>query len=111
SDQAQTMRTLVAPDTRPSDLLRPGHVRPLRAAPGGVLVRAGHTEATVDLARLAGLNPAGILCEIKRPDGEMARLPELTEFAKEHGLRILTIADLIRYRRRTERLAERVDGA
>jgi 3,4-dihydroxy 2-butanone 4-phosphate synthase/GTP cyclohydrolase II len=106
-DQAQTIRTLLDPEARPSDLLRPGHVRPLRAMPGGVLVRAGHTEAAVDLARLAGLNPAGALCEIKRDNGEMARLPHLMEFAARHGLRILTIADLIRYRRRTERIITR----
>jgi 3,4-dihydroxy 2-butanone 4-phosphate synthase/GTP cyclohydrolase II len=106
-DQAQTIRTLIDPETKPSDLLRPGHVRPLRAAPGGVLVRAGHTEATLDLARLAGLTPAGILCEIKRDDGEMARLPELLPFAARHGLRILTIADLIRYRRRAEKIVTR----
>jgi 3,4-dihydroxy 2-butanone 4-phosphate synthase/GTP cyclohydrolase II len=107
-DQVVTIKTLIDPAARPSDLLRPGHVRPLRAAPGGVLVRAGHTEATVDLARLAGRGEAGILCEIKREDGEMARLPELLEFAAKHGLRVLTIADLIRYRRRTEQLIERV---
>src|SRR5262245_22189024 len=93
-DQMVTIKALTDPETRPSDLLRPGHVRPLRAAPGGVLVRAGHTEATVDLARLAGKSPAGILCEVKREDGEMARLPDLLEFAAKHGLRILTIADL-----------------
>lgn len=107
-DQAVTIQALVDPESRPSDLLRPGHVRPLRAAPGGVLVRAGHTEASVDLARLAGFEPAAILCEIKREDGEMARLPELREFAARHGFPILTIADLIRHRRRTEKIIERV---
>jgi 3,4-dihydroxy 2-butanone 4-phosphate synthase / GTP cyclohydrolase II len=106
-DQAITIRTLVDPAARPADLLRPGHVRPLRAQAGGVLTRAGHTEATVDLAKLAGLFPAGILCEIKNPDGSMARLPELMVFAAQHGLRILTIADLIEYRRRTEKLVRR----
>jgi 3,4-dihydroxy 2-butanone 4-phosphate synthase/GTP cyclohydrolase II len=106
-DQVQTIRTLIDPAARPADLLRPGHVRPLRYQPGGVLKRAGHTEATVDLARLAGLEPAGILCEIKNPDGSMARLPELMEFAARHGLRILTIADLIQHRRRTEKLVQR----
>jgi 3,4-dihydroxy 2-butanone 4-phosphate synthase/GTP cyclohydrolase II len=106
-DQAVTIRTLVDPSARPADLLRPGHVRPLRANPGGVLTRAGHTEATVDLAKLAGLFPAGVLCEIKNEDGSMARLPQLLPYAARHGLRILTIADLIKYRRRTERLVHR----
>jgi 3,4-dihydroxy 2-butanone 4-phosphate synthase / GTP cyclohydrolase II len=107
-DQTATIRALVDERTQPSDLLRPGHVRPLRAQPGGVLVRAGHTEAAVDLARLAGLAPAGIICEIKSPDGSMARLPELRRFAARHGLPIMTIADLIQYRRRTEKLVRRV---
>jgi 3,4-dihydroxy 2-butanone 4-phosphate synthase / GTP cyclohydrolase II len=107
-DQAATIRALVDERTQPSDLLRPGHVRPLRAQPGGVLVRAGHTEAAVDLARLARLTSAGIICEIKNPDGSMARLPELRLFAARHGLPLLTIADLIEYRRRTERLVRRV---
>jgi 3,4-dihydroxy 2-butanone 4-phosphate synthase / GTP cyclohydrolase II len=107
-DQAATIRALVDQRTQPTDLLRPGHVRPLRAQPGGVLVRAGHTEAAVDLARLAGLAPAGIICEIKNPDGSMARLPELRFFAARHGLPILTIADLVEYRRRTEKLVRRV---
>jgi 3,4-dihydroxy 2-butanone 4-phosphate synthase/GTP cyclohydrolase II len=107
-DQAATIRALVDPATQPSDLLRPGHVRPLRAQPGGVLARAGHTEAAVDLASKAGLAPAGIICEIKNPDGSMARLPELRVFAARHGLPILTIADLIQYRRRTEKLVRRV---
>jgi 3,4-dihydroxy 2-butanone 4-phosphate synthase/GTP cyclohydrolase II len=107
ADQVQTIRVMLDPATRPTDLLRPGHVRPLRYQPGGVLKRAGHTEATVDLAQMAGLTPAGILCEIKNPDGSMARLPELMEFAARHGLRILTIAELIKYRRRTEKLVSR----
>src|SRR5436190_16202976 len=107
-DQAATMRALVDERTQPSDLLRPGHVRPLRAQPGGVLVRAGHTEAAVDLARLADLAPAGIICEIKNPDGSMARMRELRLFAARHRLLILTIADLIEYRRRTEKLVRRV---
>jgi 3,4-dihydroxy 2-butanone 4-phosphate synthase/GTP cyclohydrolase II len=106
-EQAHTIRVLLDEATRPADLLRPGHVRPLRAARGGVLMRAGHTEAAIDLARLAGLKPAGLICEIKRPDGEMARVPDLLEFAAKHGLRILTIADLIAYRRRTENLVSR----
>src|SRR5262245_57874261 len=107
-DQVVTIKTLIDPAAKPSDLLRPGHVRPLRAAPGGVLVRAGHTEAAVDLAHLAGLSAAAILCEIKREDGEMARLPELTAFCDEHDFPLLTIADLIRHRRRTEKIVERV---
>jgi 3,4-dihydroxy 2-butanone 4-phosphate synthase/GTP cyclohydrolase II len=104
ADQATTIRALVDPATQPRDLNRPGHVRPLRARDGGVLVRAGHTEAAVDLARLAGLQPAGVLCEIKNPDGSMARLPELVEVARTFNLRIITIADLISYRRRHEKL-------
>jgi 3,4-dihydroxy 2-butanone 4-phosphate synthase / GTP cyclohydrolase II len=107
ADQAVTIQVLVDPHAKPTDLLRPGHVRPLRANPGGVLKRAGHTEATVDLAKLAGLLPAGVLCEIKNVDGSMARLPQLLQFAATHALRILTIADLIKYRRRTERLVQR----
>jgi 3,4-dihydroxy 2-butanone 4-phosphate synthase/GTP cyclohydrolase II len=107
ADQATTIRVLVDPATKPTDLLRPGHVRPLRANPGGVLKRTGHTEATVDLAKLAGLSPAGILCEIKNSDGSMSRLPQLMKYAATHGLRILTIAELIKYRRRTERLVRR----
>ncbi len=107
-DQTGTIRALVDERTQPSDLLRPGHVRPLRAQPGGVLVRAGHTEAAVDMARLAGLAPAGIICEIKNPDGSMARLPELRLFAARHGLPLLPIAELIEFRRRTEKLVRRV---
>ncbi len=104
ADQALTIRTLVSPESRARDLLRPGHVRPLRSRTGGVLARAGHTEAAVDLARLAGLAPAGVICEIKNPDGSMARLPQLIEFAKRFDFRIATIADLISHRRRTEKL-------
>jgi 3,4-dihydroxy 2-butanone 4-phosphate synthase/GTP cyclohydrolase II len=103
-DQSLTIRTLVSDSARSTDFKRPGHVNPLRAAVGGVLTRAGHTEAAVDLARLAGMKPAGVICEIKREDGEMARLPDLEEFAAKHDLRILTIADLIAYRHRTESL-------
>jgi len=106
-EQAHTIRMLVDRDTRPGDLLRPGHVRPLRAARGGVLIRTGHTEAAVDLARMAGFQPAGVICEIKKQDGEMARLPELMQFAATHGLRILTIADLIAFRHRMEKLVQR----
>ena len=111
-DRAATIRALVDPATRPADLARPGHVFPLRYRPGGVLKRAGHTEAAVDLARLAGLAPAGVLCEVvdaKKTD--MARLPDLERFAKEYGLLLISIADLIRYRRQTEKLVKRVAEA
>lgn len=107
SDRAHTILTAIRPDARPSDLARPGHVFPLRAREGGVLVRAGQTEAAVDLARLAGLRPGGVICEIMNPDGTMARLPELIEFCKEHGLPLISVADLIRYRLGTERVIER----
>lgn len=110
-DRARTIQTLVDPKAKPSDLARPGHVFPLRAAEGGVLKRAGHTEAAVDLARLAGLQPAGVLCEILSEDGSMARLPELEKLAERFGLKIITIADLIKYRRRTERLIKKVATA
>jgi 3,4-dihydroxy 2-butanone 4-phosphate synthase/GTP cyclohydrolase II len=109
-DRAATVGALVDPASGPDDLRRPGHMFPLRAMTGGVLKRAGHTEASVDLARLAGLTPAGVLCEIMDDDGEMARLPRLRMFAAEHGLGILTVADLIAYRMRTEKLVERVAG-
>ena len=108
ADRARTIKVAVDPTTRPSDLARPGHIFPLRAVAGGVLKRAGHTEAIVDLARLAGLSPAGVVCEIMNPDGTMARLSELLPFAAVHGLKLLSIADLIRYRMRTERLVTRV---
>jgi 3,4-dihydroxy 2-butanone 4-phosphate synthase/GTP cyclohydrolase II len=107
-DRAKTIRTLVDPKAKPADLGRPGHVHPLRAAEGGVLRRSGHTEATVDLPRLAGLQPAGVLCEIMSEDGSMARLPELRKLAARFDLKIITIADLIKYRRRTEKLVEPV---
>jgi 3,4-dihydroxy 2-butanone 4-phosphate synthase / GTP cyclohydrolase II len=103
ADRAHTIRTAIDPRTTYSDLARPGHIFPLRARKGGVLVRAGQTEASVDLARLAGLNPSGVICEIMRDDGEMARIPDLIPFCKEHGLMILTVAELIRYRLRHER--------
>lgn len=106
-DRAVTIQTAVAPGTTPEEISMPGHVFPLQARPGGVLERAGHTEAAVDLARLAGLTPAGVICEIMNEDGTMARRPQLEEFAAEHGLKMITVADLIRYRRRTERLVER----
>jgi 3,4-dihydroxy 2-butanone 4-phosphate synthase/GTP cyclohydrolase II len=107
-DRAHTIKVFIDPTTKPSDLARPGHVFPLAARDGGVLVRAGHTEAVVDLARLAGLYPAGVLCEIMSEDGTMARLPELQEIAEKFDLKIATIADLIKYRRRTEKLVKRV---
>ncbi len=103
ADRAHTIRTAITPGASYTDLARPGHVFPLRARKGGVLVRAGQTEASVDLARLAGLNPSGVICEIMRDDGEMARIPDLIPFCKEHGLTILTVAELIRYRLRHER--------
>ncbi|HEV2135570.1 MAG TPA: 3,4-dihydroxy-2-butanone-4-phosphate synthase [Terracidiphilus sp.] len=103
ADRAHTIRTAIDSRTTWSDLARPGHVFPLRARRGGVLVRAGQTEASVDLARMAGLNPSGVICEIMRDDGEMARIPDLIPFCKEHGLLILTVAELIRYRLRHER--------
>src|ERR1700761_4756953 len=103
ADRAHTIRTAIAPKATFADLARPGHVFPLRARRGGVLGRAGQTEASVDLARMAGLNPSGIVCEIMRDDGEMARIPDLIPFAQQHGLRILTVAELIRYRLRHER--------
>jgi 3,4-dihydroxy 2-butanone 4-phosphate synthase/GTP cyclohydrolase II len=107
-DRAATIRALVDPNTRPDDFMRPGHIFPLVAKEGGVLRRAGHTEASVDLARLAGLAPAGVLCEVLDDDGSMARLPRLVEIAKQYALKIVTIADLIAYRRRTEKLVEKV---
>jgi 3,4-dihydroxy 2-butanone 4-phosphate synthase/GTP cyclohydrolase II len=108
ADRAHTIRLLADPATGPADLARPGHVVPLRAKPGGVLRRAGHTEAAIDLAVLAGLRPAGVLCELVNDDGTMMRVPDLAGFAAEHGLVMITIADLIAYRRRTERAVERV---
>jgi len=108
SDRARTIRLAADPSSRADDLTRPGHVFPLRAVPGGVLKRAGHTEAVVDLCRMAGLGPAGVICEIMNADGSMARVPQLSVFAREHGLKMLTIADLIRHRMRNERLVERV---
>jgi 3,4-dihydroxy 2-butanone 4-phosphate synthase/GTP cyclohydrolase II len=111
ADRAATILTAIDPATRPSDLARPGHVFPLRARPGGVLVRAGQTEAAVDLARIAGLYPAGVICEIANEDGTMARVPELARFARRHRLPMVTIADLIKYRMRTERLVRRIAEA
>ncbi|HET9195240.1 MAG TPA: bifunctional 3,4-dihydroxy-2-butanone-4-phosphate synthase/GTP cyclohydrolase II [Vicinamibacterales bacterium] len=111
ADRAATVMAAIDSRTKPSDLARPGHVSPLRSRDGGVLVRAGQTEAAVDLARMAGLYPAGVICEIMNEDGTMARVPELTKFAKKHGLLIITIADLIQYRMQTERLVKRVAHA
>jgi len=112
SDRAATVRALIDPDTRPTDLNRPGHIFPLRYRPGGVLKRAGHTEATVDLCRLAGKQPSGVLCEIVTADKSgMARLPELEAFAEKHQLPIISIADLIRYRRQHEKLVKRIAEA
>jgi 3,4-dihydroxy 2-butanone 4-phosphate synthase/GTP cyclohydrolase II len=111
ADRAHTIQLLADPDTTPYDLVRPGHVFPLRAKAGGVLRRPGHTEAAVDLARLAGLRPAGVICEIVKEDGVMARLPELRAFADTHGLALISIADLIAFRRRTEKQVVRVAEA
>ena len=111
ADRARTIQVAIDPATRPSELMRPGHVFPLRARKGGVLVRAGQTEASVDLARLAGLTPAGVICEIMNDDGTMARIPQLIEFCKRHGIRMITVADLIRYRLRTERYVHRMGEA
>lgn len=108
ADRSRTVQAAVARDAKPEDLVQPGHIFPLMAQPGGVLMRAGHTEAGCDLAALAGLSPASVICEIMKDDGTMARLPDLVEFAKEHGLKIGTIADLIQYRSRTESIVERV---
>jgi 3,4-dihydroxy 2-butanone 4-phosphate synthase/GTP cyclohydrolase II len=110
-DRATTIQTLIDPDTKPADLLRPGHIFPLRYREGGVLKRAGHTEAGIDLARLAGCYPAAVLCEVVNPDGSMARLPQLEAFAAEHDLKLISIADLIRHRRQREKLVRRVAEA
>jgi 3,4-dihydroxy 2-butanone 4-phosphate synthase/GTP cyclohydrolase II len=108
-DRAETIRIMAEPTAVPEDLVQPGHVFPLRARPGGVLQRAGHTEAAVDLVQLAGARPIGVICEIMSNDGSMARLPELVGFAKKHRLKICSIADLIQYRREREKLVERVE--
>ena len=108
ADRAATIRVAIDPATRPADLLRPGHMFPLRAAPGGVLKRAGQTEASVDLATIAGLTPAAAICEIMNADGTMARLPDLQAFVEKHGLTMISVADLIRYRMQTERLVKRI---
>ena len=110
-DRWVTMQRLVAPDTKPEDLGRPGHVFPLRYTEGGVLVRAGHTEAAVDLSRMAGLDPSGVLCEMVNEDGTMMRMPDLLRFSEEHGIGIVSIASIIAYRREHERIIERVADA
>jgi len=109
ADRAETIRIMAEPTAVPEDLVQPGHVFPLRARPGGVLQRAGHTEATVDLVQLAACRPIGVICEIMSDDGSMARLPELIQFAKEHRLKICAIADLIQFRRAREKLVERIE--
>jgi 3,4-dihydroxy 2-butanone 4-phosphate synthase/GTP cyclohydrolase II len=111
ADRTTTVHALIDPQTRPDDIARPGHIFPLRYREGGVLKRAGHTEAAVDLARLAGLSPAGVLAEVVNDDGTMSRLPELERFAAEHGLAMISIADLIRYRRHREKLVKRISEA
>jgi 3,4-dihydroxy 2-butanone 4-phosphate synthase/GTP cyclohydrolase II len=111
ADRARTIRLAISEATRPRDLVRPGHVFPLRARSGGVLARTGHTEASVDLARIAGLYPAGVICEIMNEDGTMARVPQLTKFARKHNLPLITIADLVKYRMHTESLVKRVATA
>ena len=107
-DRAHTILTAIGEDCRPDDLASPGHVFPLRARTGGVLVRAGQTEGSVDLARLAGMKPAGVICEVMNPDGTMARVPQLIDFCKEHGLELASVADIIEYRRHREQLIEKI---
>ena len=111
ADRALTIQSLIDPATRPGDLARPGHIFPLRYSEGGVLKRAGHTEAAVDLARMAGLYPAGVLCELVMDDGTMARVPDLQKFSAEHGLKMISIAELIRHRRQNEKLVKRIAEA
>ena len=107
ADRSHTIQVAIAPGAKPSDLVQPGHIFPLRAKPGGVLERIGQTEAAVDLARLAGLNPSGVVCEIMNDDGTMARVPDLVGYCERHALKMITVADLVEYRRRTEKLVER----
>jgi 3,4-dihydroxy 2-butanone 4-phosphate synthase/GTP cyclohydrolase II len=107
ADRSHTIQVAVHPETKPSDLVQPGHIFPLRAKAGGVLERIGQTEASVDLARLAGLNPSGVVCEIMNADGTMARVPDLVPYCERHGLKMITVADLVEYRRRNEKLVER----
>ncbi|MGH3049674.1 MAG: 3,4-dihydroxy-2-butanone-4-phosphate synthase, partial [Gaiellaceae bacterium] len=108
ADRARTIQVAIDPRTSPRELVQPGHVFPLKAKAGGTLERVGQTEAAVDLARLAGLIPAGVICEVMNDDGTMARVPDLTEYCVRHGLKMITVADLVAYRRRTEKLVERV---
>src|SRR5215470_1309473 len=108
ADRARTIQVAVDPESAPRDLVQPGHVFPLKSKPGGVLERTGQTEAAVDLARLAGLNPAGVICEVMNDDGTMARVPDLERYCERHGLKMITVADLIAYRRRHDKLVERV---
>ena len=110
ADRATTILAAINSRTDPEDLIQPGHIFPLRARPGGVLERAGQTEAAVDLARIAGLNPAGVICEIMNEDGTMARLPDLTRFAAKHNVRVISVVDLIRFRLRTERFVRRIES-
>jgi 3,4-dihydroxy 2-butanone 4-phosphate synthase/GTP cyclohydrolase II len=107
ADRSRTIQVAINPDSHPSDLVQPGHVFPLRAKPGGVLERIGQTEAAVDLAKLAGVNPSGVVCEIMNEDGTMARIPDLVPYCERHGLKLITVADLVEYRRRHEQLVER----
>src|SRR2546426_3976598 len=107
-DRSRTIQVAIDPDAKPEDLVQPGHVFPLRAREGGVLARAGQTEAAVDLAALAGLIPAGVVCEVMNEDGTMARVPDLIPYCRKHGVKLITIAELIEYRRRNEKLVERV---
>src|SRR5213593_3732813 len=111
ADRARTVQVAIDPGSAPRDLVQPGHIFPLKAKPGGVLERTGQTEAAVDLARLAGLNPAGVICEVMNDDGTMARVPDLERYCAEHGLKMITVAGLIAYRHRHERLVERVADA
>lgn len=111
ADRAATIRALVDPNTQPEDFCRPGHIFPLKYRTGGVLKRAGHTEAAVDLAQMAGLSPAGVLCEVAKDDGTMSRLPDLEIFAKEHGLTLISVADIIKYRRKKEKLVRCISNA
>src|SRR5689334_21993924 len=108
ADRARTIQVAIDPQTSPRELVQPGHVFPLKARPGGVLERVGQTEAAVDLARLAGLIPAGVICEVMNDDGTMARVPDLAAYCERHGLKMVTVADLVAYRRRHEKLVERV---
>lgn len=110
-ERAMTVQKVIDPSCKPEDIRRPGHIFPLQAREGGVLVRTGHTEAAVDLARLAGLYPAAVICEIMKDDGTMARVPELIEYCRQHGFKLITVADLIKYRRKNEKLIRRVDAA